>query len=455
MKSLKAFSWYIYPTSICKAFVLGTILPLVVSTILLTALRLSGFPKSFGGTSHDGYMEIAGNLARGHGFVFTPGGPPVIHRPPLVSILYAPLTLAPALIQQYLIVGLQCLAIGGVCALVFDLVARMGRKERAPWAVLIILLFPWLYWHVMNPMNVVLQMFFIAGMLDIFAREIAAMPRQSFQHQKDWIARALLCGLFAGAACLTHATVLGAIAILSGCLFLGIAIKKNLQLARFGVVGLLAMACVIAPWTWRNWREFRRFMPVSSGAGMIYFRGNVHWFVPLYSGDTPFSKAFELAGMPTNPPPDVQYEGLTDVDTASWMDAAMTRDMVLHPGQFAAKMILNAMELYYPAFYNLYCAMTREKGTAEPGPTPLFEVIIITFWDVGLWMLALTAFIKQRHAQDRRFLAFMLLVIAALVVPYLPFLAFIGHQQYIIQTIPYLSILVAYQAPTGWLRHAA
>src|SRR5687767_9005527 len=54
-----------------------------------------GIDDALGGRPHDGYVEIARNLASGHGFVFEPNGAPVFHRPPLYPGLLAPIMLLP------------------------------------------------------------------------------------------------------------------------------------------------------------------------------------------------------------------------------------------------------------------------------------------------------------------------------------------------------------------------
>ncbi len=434
------------PASARGAFLRGLLATFCISTLLLTATRLTGFPKAFGTQGHDGYLQLAQNIARGDGFVFAPGGPAVLHRPPLTPILLAPITLAPPNIQQYLVVALHSVIIGLICAVIFHMTRKLGRPEAAGWAVLAFLAYPWLYWHAMNPMNVLLQTLCVAAMASLMAAAIVESLcnrdcRVPFAH---WTGRAILCGLAAGASCLTHATVLGAVLLLTAFIGLAGLLKRSGRLLWFGFISILVAATVIAPWTLRNWHHRHRVIPVVSGAGLGYFLGNEHWFGSKQANGDAVDRAMAMAGVVSEGPAPVQYWGLMDPELESQMDAAMVRDVSAHPGRLAAKIACNAVEFYFPFAYSVFDAAKHGRDAGSLRPVALAESLALSIWHLILWSFALAAIWRPSVAQVRPFLRFLLLVVAALALPYLPFVAFIGHQQYALPTIPFLCILAVH-----------
>ena len=75
-------------------------------------------------------------------------------------------------------------------------------------------------------------------------------------------------------------------------------------------------------------------------------------------------------------------------------------------------------------------ATTRLRATA------------ITLFHGVLWALCLAALARGPRRPDGRVLALLGLV-AVFPLPFLPFLVYIGHSQYVLPTIPLLSVLAA------------
>ena len=79
--------------------------------ILFIISPLTGISRGFG-VAHDGYLQLAQNLAKGNGYVFEPNGPPVFHRPPLYPFLLVPIAYSPDYLQRPILVVFQSLLAG-------------------------------------------------------------------------------------------------------------------------------------------------------------------------------------------------------------------------------------------------------------------------------------------------------------------------------------------------------
>ena len=83
---------------------------------------------------------------------------------------------------------------------------------------------------------------------------------------------AALAGLLFGLAILARETALYFVPVLA----LWLAYRRGREgVARAAVLALAATA-VVAPWTYRNWRVFDAFVPVSTASGQNLFQGNTH-----------------------------------------------------------------------------------------------------------------------------------------------------------------------------------
>jgi hypothetical protein len=404
----------------------------------------TGVSSSFGGEGHDGYWEIAWNVARGNGFVFEPGGPPELHRPPVAPLLLAPLTLLPASSQQAALVLLNSLLIGAICYFLFDLASRISGSQAAGIAVGILLLYPWLYWHAKNPMNIISQTLGVVFLLDLIASGFLRSDRPAISvYPFDCtVGRLVLTGVAAAVLALTHGTALLAIVFLLLLVLIAGIVKGNRHWILAAIIpGVVAMVC-IAPWTYRNWKVTHRFVPIVHSAGFAYFLGSAHWGFGsdgkgLSAGDN-FKGVFVAAHLP-DASSTVRYCGVTDVTVANELGNAMVKDMKSYPGKLFTKTFLNALEFYFPIVYSVSKGHFLSPKTIASA----MESLALSIVHFLLWGLAIVGIWTTKDKIVRRSQLLVLLSIGLLCIPYFPVIAFIGHAQYAAPIVPLLAILAA------------
>jgi hypothetical protein len=104
----------------------------------------------------------------------------------------------------------------------------------------------------------------------------------------------------------------------------------------------------------------------------------------------------------------------------------MAEDIKNHPGLFIKKVILNAIEYYFPAMTKYFLAV--KVITAEQ--------LALTFFHLILWTLALIGiFCSWRKG------LLLLTAIFFYAIWYFPFATFIGHSLYTMGTIPFLCVM--------------
>ncbi len=412
-----------YLISARKAFVITFILCLFAGLMIIYVIGPAlGISRDFG-KSNDGYIQLAENIGRGNGYVFEPNGPAVFHRPPLYPLVLVPVMLLPKVVQWPALILLQSLLAGGIAAFIFKLAENLFSKKTAFFAVIIFLLNPWLYWLVKVPMTPILQGFlyitFIWLIISNFIEKFS-----------------IPAGLTAAALSLTHGAMLPAAVIL---LFIaGIAglVQKKRQLVISSIAAFLIMSVCIAPWTYRNYKTFGRFIPVVSGSGLAYFNGNVHFnFIedkPQQKGESYIDASLRVAGIDGNEAGLCHWKGLKDIRLDEQVNQAMKNDIKSHPGRFMLKVLANAVEYYWPGFV-VKLRVSHRVGIEEKA---------ITIFNFILWLTALAGIcisLRQKSLSG----IYLLLLIILYAVWYFPFATFIGHNLYTFATMPLLSIPAA------------
>jgi len=405
--------------------------------IILVLSPLTGCSLPFATRRHDGYWQLACNVVRGEGYVFEPGGPPVIHRPPLVPCLFAPLTFLPGKLQRPGVVLLQSLMVGATCWLLFDLASRSFGTRIARYSVGLLLAYPWLYWHVKDPMNVVTQTMLACLMLDLMLRELLATDARR-RRATHWLLASVLLGAVMACAMLTHGTMLLSIPLILLLLIgVGIALRNERPVRVAVLAGAVTVACV-APWTWRNWKVAGRFIPVVSNSGYAYFWGNAHWRFP---GDRTQGKerrrALVLAGVHDEISQVWHFSGLKDPEVDRQVNRRMVAHIRAHPAQFAEKTLLNAAEFYFPVVHDALGVNDLD------GPAWVLYRLVVSAWHGALWVLALVGLWRQRRPTTRGRWLLALACVVLLAIPYFPFLVNIIHRQYVFQTMPLVCLLAA------------
>jgi 4-amino-4-deoxy-L-arabinose transferase-like glycosyltransferase len=411
--------------------------------IIFVIAPLTGISRDFS-KGHDGYIEIARNLGQGNGYVFEESGPAVFHRPPLYPFLLVPITFLPDYLERPALIFIQSVMVGCIGALIFQMAKSLFGLSTAKISVIIFLLNPWVYWNAKNPMTVIVQGLLYTLFAVLLGRRFLAMRNGGIASAfkgESWSGR-LATGAAAGALALTHGAMLAACLVSFLVLFITAVVRRNYQAIKTVFVTVVIMAALIAPWTYRNWLRFGRFIPVVTGSSLAYFNGNAHWRgiteEPQHQGEGYIDASLRLAGIEGTEQTHTHWKGFKDIETSDKADQRMVEDLRSNPGVFIKKVVLNAVEYYFPMLAHRYLAV---KGS---GVRYYVQKTAITIFNSVLWILALIGVLRDRR-EGTLWLAKGLLLIAILLysVWFLPFATFIGHSLYTFGTIPFLSILAA------------
>jgi len=408
--------------------------------IVFVVAPLTGVSSGFGGDSHDGYIEIARNLVAGKGFVINADGPPVFHRPPMYVFTLLPIAMLPEALQRPALLLVQSIMVGLIAALTFKLARYLFEQKTAAISVLLILLNPWIYWNAKNPMTPILHtLLYILFVISIGSELLLVTGKMqtTLSKTKLWLRR-IATGIVAAALALTHGAMLPVSCLLLFALFvLGIARRKP-QAAGAAVVIGFVMAALIAPWAYRNWRTFHRFIPTVRGGAMAYFNGVGHWSctsdAPRRPQETFIDASLRITGFDGTEKTLTHEEGFKDIENDDEMSRKMAADIRARPGVFLIKTALNAVEYYFPMLTYPFLSVKYLS----------LEQFALTLFHIFLWLFAFAGMFLAK--ENRTSLSpSILLVVAVLLyaVWYFPFATFIGHSLYTMGTTPVLSILAA------------
>lgn len=429
-----------WPDTPARAFATATLVTLVAGmAVWITGVGNSRFD--------DGYIQLAENLVRGYGYCFTPGDSPVLHRPPVYPLLLVPVASAPEVFRRPLLVILQSVLVGATAAGMAAIGRRWFDARVAAWSVLILLTDIWLLATVKTTVATFLEIALYVALAWAIAPWFARSSVD--EEQRPW-RTAVVIGLLGGILSLTHGSK-----ILSVALILGLAGLVSLGRRDVGRVVAVAlagfvMAAVITPWTLRNWYVSGEFIPISTNAGHLYFAGNAHWGLtaPMQRKEEPWQQAaLRHAGVKT-PMGDVErFWGLRDPDLAREVDRRMSVHLREHPGAFAAKLLLNACEFYFPTAHPLYVKLHGDQPLSWRqvfATSKSLDWTLISLYHLLLLCLVAWGFRLPPSTKDETRVAWLLAaMVAAFALPYLPFLVRAGFARYASATVPLLAILAA------------
>ncbi len=417
------------PSTDIEAFYVTLLICLTLCFFYLSVVSpMTGMSRNFG-ACHDGYIQLARNIVAGNGYVFEKGGPPVLHRPPLYPLFLIPVALFPDNLQQYIIIVPQGILVGLIGMMIFKIARQLYNQNVGKIALLIFLINPWLYLNAKNPTTAILQAFLYIifayfTVLELFNKS-GLKPLQM----------GLIIGVVGAGLALTHAAMLPLIVLLIGILFTTSLIKNQKKISTT-VSAVLLMICLIAPWTYRNWIVFDRFIPVSGGAGLAYFNGNVHWLgieaEPQKAGESYIDASLRVLGIEGTEQTRTQWSGFKDINLEDFANKKMIGHMKSHPILFLKKFILNAVEYYFPAFTTPFLAIkpiTRSVAAEQWG---------LSIFHLFLWI---TATIGIFCCPRKGLLLFFGIIIYS--AWYFPFATIIGHSLYTFGTIPFLCVISA------------
>jgi 4-amino-4-deoxy-L-arabinose transferase-like glycosyltransferase len=430
------------PNSARHAFWEAVIICNLFQAALFIGGGLAGVTFPFGGFGHDGHLEISRNVVAGNGWVFEPDGKPVIHRPPVYPLLLTPMAILPSNVQRAVLIFLQSLLVGGLAAITFYNGRIWFGSRAASAATLITIANPWLHYAAKNPVPVLVQ----ALLYGIVFTWVCNLVRRSYtpaSRARNELLSGLLLGLVAGMLILSHAAMLLAFGLMVAAAAIAFVLQKQYRKLVSISVALLVAMLLTSIWTYRNWHTTGRFMPVAGNAGYAYFLGKAHWSDPCQN-DRIFETGLEAAGFEKAEAANVQFYGIINSQLDESLDELMKKDVHAHPTSFAAKVLLNAAEYYFPVTWHGYeylaCGTkTAIKRLIEPAAISGFYFLQWAFGFAGVISL-------MRRGDSIRPVLLPLLGIMIFAAPYMPFLTYVGHSQYVFGTVPFLALF----AVAGW-----
>jgi 4-amino-4-deoxy-L-arabinose transferase-like glycosyltransferase len=184
--------------------------------------------------------------------------------PPGTSMFYGLVYLIAGFDYTYIVVA-NLLVCVGMMVCTARVVARFMGAQAALWSVALLAVWPTL---VMLTTLLVSEQLFL--FLTIAALDAWTSPRGSL------LGRALLAGVLLGAATLVRpfAVLLPGVYAVALLLWVGWGRTNFRNQLTLAVVASIAMLCVLAPWTWRNYQLYGEFVLVSTNGGVTLWMGN-------------------------------------------------------------------------------------------------------------------------------------------------------------------------------------
>jgi hypothetical protein len=278
----------------------------------------------------DGYLQIARTLLTTGEYAFEPGGPPVHNRPPVQVVLlmlfgawwpshwYIPWMFGSAL--------LALLSMFAVRALARDL-------KFSPLATRLALLLAGFHPYLVFIAKTSTFVNAAALLLPAALLLVLRIPRRPLLY-------APLAGLLMGVGALTHGTFLLIPFITAGMLLARKTLPFPRRLAASAFVVVLALA-VVAPWAARNLRTFDRLIPVVTGNGYHYWKGEAIYF----GGDYPMAGLYEKA---TGREFRERYYGAVDPEMDAVLWELAKKDMVARPERLPLRILIGTATFFAP-----------------------------------------------------------------------------------------------------------
>jgi 4-amino-4-deoxy-L-arabinose transferase-like glycosyltransferase len=398
--------------------------------------------------SYDGYFELAQNLVAGNGYVFEKGGHPVFHRPPLYVWLLTPGTLLPEPFWRAYVSLLNATLLAGTVALVFTFANQIAGLKTARIASLLVGFNPIILYTIKTAHPATCQMLAYTALVFTTWR----LWQRDSRDGKITIRQAVDYGALLVATSLIHGTMIAQALLLLALAFALAYKRRDWNLAGCAFAATITFLLLLSPWTIRNYRVTGRFIPVAGNTGLAYFAGNARWGItkpPAQPGERYDEAELRHIGLdPTNVQQKIQFRGFTSFKDEIFAHEQAKLHIKNHPAALAKKILLQTIEFYFPAVYDLFPApggaraqlplSTRLKTMEEKA------YIWISIQNALLLTLAFAGFASLFRDKSSRLLAiYLLLAWIAFVFPYLPFLAWANHNLYTFGTMPIISIFAA------------
>ncbi|MBN1448020.1 MAG: DUF2029 domain-containing protein [Bacteroidetes bacterium] len=278
----------------------------------------------------DGYLQIARTLIESGEYAFMPGGPPVHNRPPVQVLL---LLVFGAWWPEYWyliwMVGSTLLSLLMLSGL-HRLTREFSLSPRLRNAVLLFAGFhPYLIF-ISKTTTFINAATLLLVLVTLFVLRIRHRP----------LVAAPFAGLFMGIGALTHGTFL-LMPLLAAPYIL--TRQRILAIRRVAATGLLIIcaAAVVAPWTMRNIRTFDRAIPVVTGNGYHYWKGDAVYF----GGHYPMARLYEAE---TGKPFEEMYYGAVDPDADDVLWRLAKEDMTVRPERIPLRLLIGTGAFFAP-----------------------------------------------------------------------------------------------------------
>ena len=278
----------------------------------------------------DGYLQIARTLLVSGEYAFEPGGVPVHNRPPVQVLLM--LIFGAWLPAHWYIVWMFGSALLSLLMLlvVRRLADDMDISPRMQKLLLVLVGFhPYLIFITKT-----------TTFINAAALLLVLVVWLGFRISRKPIHYAIPAGLAMGAGALTHGTFLLMPLLAAPYILSRRNVRVGKRLAALTMV-IICAAAVVAPWTLRNYYTFDRVIPVVTGNGYHYWKGEAVYF----GGDYPMADLYVEA---TGRPFEEKYYGAVypEADAVLWNLAR--EDMLNRPHFIPMRLLIGSGAFFAP-----------------------------------------------------------------------------------------------------------
>ena len=251
--------------------------------------------ESWNDAGADGYLQIARTLLVSGEYAFEPGGVPVHNRPPVQVLLM--LVFGAWLPAHWYVVWMFGSAL--LSLLMLLIVRRLAEDmDVSPRMQKLLLVLAGFHPYLVFITKTTTFINAAALLLVLVVWLTLRITRKRLQY-------AAVAGLAIGVGALTHGTFLLMPLLATPYILSRRTVRAGKRFAAAALV-ILCAAAVVAPWTLRNYQTFDRVIPVVTGNGYHYWKGEAVYFgghypmADLYTGATgkPFEEKYYGAVYP-------------------------------------------------------------------------------------------------------------------------------------------------------------
>lgn len=424
------------------------LVPLVSGLLITLVLPHYGIANKFGGTGHDGYLELARSLYNGEGYRFSTDGPAAFHRPPLYPVLLMPFMGLPETALKASVVILNSLFLTIAC-LYTRRISTLLFPQAAVGTIAMVLLVcnPWTIRLLSSPLSAVMQMALYSALSFYFLRFCDQFRQYSKQPAKELAKSFFQLSLLTTAMCFAHGTSVYVCAAVFGVASIITLFNREWKLFALLLMTATLTLTALSPWAFRNQQILDRVELSSSGAGFTYYLGNIYWGIDdsAYLADKSTEEnALRLGGINNFSEDMVDYWGVTNPAVDEQLRSSMVSHALAHPSAIAQKSLLNLADIYFPITHSLYCQSGASSAYCAESLSSYQLANRATRTALMLIIVALAFAYLLSNRTQKPALAWLALAGALLhTAPYLPIATYAHHGIYSLGAMPLLCSLAA------------